>query len=380
MNMDNKLKKYERILKENTVIYTCVKEMNIDKNDAATAAAAYVFCPAAAGFSLWLIKEAMKRNIKRLYFLSRDGYFFYRWGSALCRKHRIDIECKYLSCSRFSLNAPLKNHSKEKLNSAAEYFRQEGLFDGVSFGIVDSGWTGRVQASLKKILEICGNENNFHGFYWGLYTLPDNSLKEYYHSFYFRRGKDVLKKTYFNNNVFETVFSAPHGMTEGYYKLGKAYLPVYLNEENTKKEFILKIKKIFDGFFEKFSERSLEELMNIDLNCLKKTLEKLFKAFMVMPSEEESLAFGKVPFSHDAAGEEKSPLALYFSKKDFKSISIIKKILRKTGLIKMKFKESGWLQGTAVLYAATPRKIIFKYTLSEFLRHFKNSYLIKGKG
>ena len=120
--------------------------------------------------------------------------------------------------------------------------------------------------------------------------------------------------------------------------------------------------------------------MNIDLNSLKKTLEKLFKAFMVMPSEEESLAFGKVPFSHDAAGEEKSPLALYFSKKDFKSISIIKKILRKTGLIKMKFKESGWLQGTAVLYAANPRKIIFKYTLSEFLRHFKNSYLIKGKG
>lgn len=452
--MKDKLKKYESILKKNKTVYNCVKELNINRADISAVAGAYVFCPAAAAFSLWLINEALKRNIKRLYFLSRDGYFFYRCVSSVCEKHGINIECRYLSCSRFSLKAPLfflnkkdaldflvngendltaekiliksgfteneinqffkdnycpfsgtekvlkkdedklknfllKNnfynellikHSKEKLTDAIGYLKQEGLFDSISFGIADSGWTGRVQASLKKNLEIGGCKNNFHGFYWGLYTLPKNSLKEFYHGFYFKNNKDVLRKTFFNNNVFEAVFSAPHGMTAEYLKTGKIYLPVYLKEEESKRKFILKNQKIFDEFFEEFSKRSFDELMNIDLNSLKKTVKKLFKAFMITPSKEESTEFGSVPFSHGTDGEEKSPLALYFSKKDFKNISLLKRAFAKTGLIKINFKESPWLQGSAVLYSRNTKKIIFKYTLSEFARHFKNSYIKNGKG
>ena len=52
------------------------------------------------GFVLWVLKNAQKQGVKRLYFLARDGYFMYQCSKIYCEKFQLPIECRYLSCSR----------------------------------------------------------------------------------------------------------------------------------------------------------------------------------------------------------------------------------------------------------------------------------------
>ena len=62
--------------------------------------------PIAVSFVNWILTEAQKRDIKRLYFLARDGYPFYMTARHLCNAWNIDIECRYLSVSRYAIRLP----------------------------------------------------------------------------------------------------------------------------------------------------------------------------------------------------------------------------------------------------------------------------------
>ena len=58
-------------------------------------------------FVLWVIKNALERDIKRLYFLARDMYAAYILAQEYCAKLNLKIECRYLYCSRYSLRLPM---------------------------------------------------------------------------------------------------------------------------------------------------------------------------------------------------------------------------------------------------------------------------------
>ena len=54
----------------------------------------------------WVLQEAEKAGIKTLYFLARDGWLLREIGLVICEHYSLDIECKYLYCSRISLRTP----------------------------------------------------------------------------------------------------------------------------------------------------------------------------------------------------------------------------------------------------------------------------------
>lgn len=54
----------------------------------------------------WVIEEAQKHGIRRLYFLSRDGYIFNEIAQRLCQKYQLDIDCRYLYVSRIAVRIP----------------------------------------------------------------------------------------------------------------------------------------------------------------------------------------------------------------------------------------------------------------------------------
>ena len=62
--------------------------------------------PVLYGYVCWALKEAEKRGICTLYFLSRDGYILLKIAQQICEKKKIRIECRYLYCSRASLRMP----------------------------------------------------------------------------------------------------------------------------------------------------------------------------------------------------------------------------------------------------------------------------------
>ena len=118
----------------------------------------------------------------------------------------------------------VETNSREKLPSLLGYLEQEGLTEEVPIALVDSGWTGSMQKEICQALGILGKKGRLTGYYWGLYELPKGVRREDYHCYYFSPEAGLRKKVYFSNSLFESIFSAPHGMTTGYEKVQGRWL------------------------------------------------------------------------------------------------------------------------------------------------------------
>lgn len=62
--------------------------------------------PVLFGYVRWILNEAEKRGMRRIYFLARDGYLLREMAERMCSSFGLDIECRYLYCSRASLRMP----------------------------------------------------------------------------------------------------------------------------------------------------------------------------------------------------------------------------------------------------------------------------------
>lgn len=65
-------------------------------------------------YTWWVLLEAQKKGIKRLYFIARDGYPLYEIANIFVKKFNLDIECKYLYCSRKVLRLACYHINKEE--------------------------------------------------------------------------------------------------------------------------------------------------------------------------------------------------------------------------------------------------------------------------
>ncbi len=83
-----------------------------------------IFAPLMTAFTVWVLREAEARGIKRLYFLSRDGYLPYRTAIRLVKSCKLDIECRYLYCSRYSLRVPMYS---ENVDEALSHVTRGGI-------------------------------------------------------------------------------------------------------------------------------------------------------------------------------------------------------------------------------------------------------------
>ena len=105
---DSRHSRYIKILSESDHLYApaVLLEKNIgwekigeDRRSVILTTCAYVLGPAVSAYVLWVLGDAVKKGIKRLYFLARDGYFMYETAKILCGKLSIPVDCRYLCCS-----------------------------------------------------------------------------------------------------------------------------------------------------------------------------------------------------------------------------------------------------------------------------------------
>lgn len=103
----SRLARYADILKKHSAYADAIT--NIQKSgmlDKAASLYLYVYAPVLTEFISWVLYEAAAAGKKRLYFLSRDGYQMYLTALRLTRLRKINIECRYLYVSRFSMRLP----------------------------------------------------------------------------------------------------------------------------------------------------------------------------------------------------------------------------------------------------------------------------------
>lgn len=93
--------------------------------------------PVLVAYVRWILKNAVQFEIKRLYFLARDGYTLKLIAEMICEKFGLDIECRYLYCSRASLRMPTYHFIGDKayklISIGATRQTINTIFDRVQF-------------------------------------------------------------------------------------------------------------------------------------------------------------------------------------------------------------------------------------------------------
>ena len=105
-------------------------------NEVIEKTAEQVFAPVMYAYVSWVLEQAEKENIKRLYFLARDGYQMYLTARILCGEREDAIDCRYLKCSRYALRVP------------AYHLQGESCLDLICQGGID--------VTLRKVLKRTG--------------------------------------------------------------------------------------------------------------------------------------------------------------------------------------------------------------------------------
>jgi hypothetical protein len=231
----------------------------------------------------------------------------------------------------------IRKHSMEAFDATYDYFVQEGLLDLQTISIVDSGWVGSMQQTLSNLVG-----RDVEGYYFGLYELPVNADKIKYHTYFFQPYIDIEKKTHFNNCLFESVFSAPQGMTCRYEKgVGKTN-PIRETENNPNKQRIMDnvalLTKLLDG------SQFIDDIDKVSPDLHLREMQRI----MVRPSKDEVEWLGSYLFSDDVNEDSIQELAVSLSRKEIRNTHVVKRALIMSGLTTGELKDSAWLEGSIV--------------------------------
>lgn len=347
-----------------------------------------VAAPVLYAYVSWVLEHAQLQNIKTLYFLARDGYIMKEIAEIICKQKKLEITCKYLCCSRYSLrmssyhligeeaydllfcggyritpkllllraalseeqrkeiyiqigmkrlheDTPLSkqefeifaqlvakntlfreivsNKSRQAFTNAAGYLKAQGLTKEEKIAIVDTGWTGSMQRTLRQLLEAIGAKPQITGFYFGMYENCGDSLDGKYTTFYFNRKSNPLRIARFNNNLFECFCAAPHGMTIGY---SDDFQPIFKKQANFPVSLCLQIVAI------------KEFASSYDGTDLKRAFRKMRK-LMCSPTKEQAEFYSDFSFCDDISESYLEPLVKQVSFKQVREYSFFKRIRKR---------------------------------------------------
>ncbi|MCM1201371.1 MAG: hypothetical protein NC312_09080 [Bacteroides fragilis] len=261
----------------------------------------------------------------------------------------------------------IKKHAEICYETTAAYLRQEGLLEKIPYALVDSGWVGSLQLSIQRVLMHAASENiRLEGYYFGIYERPKGTGAEQYKAFYFGE-KQVRRKVRFSNCLFETVFSAPEGMTCGYAvkpESMKIQSPVYAawesGTENPNAEVIERFAKLLSEYASAYTEAAAESQSAIyrDKRARIRFVGNLIRPMMGNPVREEARAFGEMLFCDDVLELRLQPVAARWDEEELRRNRFFNKLLIRLNLKPDILRESAWPEGSiAVLGIRTAENI-----------------------
>ena len=160
-----RLRRYREMLRESPRLYKPAEALQEEKkNDTEEEyrktfenVCDYVLAPALNGFVQWVLREALHTGKRRLYFLARDGYFMYQAALVYCKRLKLPLECRYLSCSRYSIRIPMFHLD---IDGALEYICRGGIDVTMQKILNRAGLTQEEQEIVLKDLNLAFGEKD----------------------------------------------------------------------------------------------------------------------------------------------------------------------------------------------------------------------------
>ena len=259
----------------------------------------------------------IKTLIKRLGLEDTDlNVYLKKYNLKLDKNYSIDFIKKDKKMQEFLYNIfPLiKKNSAEEKENFIKYAKKKNFY--IKVAIVDIGWYGTMQKSLKSILH-----NEIFGYYFGI--IPNNRTDYHYKGFIFDNNYCINKYKQVHNfvDVFEFLFLAQHGSVK---RFSINNIEFYKYEyQNCKEEIISK----------EIQKGALEYIKNTDKNKLnsKKSINEIIN-FFLKPKLIDAQNFGKIRFLNDEFNYIAKPQSIY-------------KYILNINKFKYDFKKSGWRIG-----------------------------------
>lgn len=226
------------------------------------------------------------------------------------------------------INLNLETKSKITYQNFLSYLIQEEMMLQEQVVLVDSGWTGSMQRSLRQILQYSGYDGKLNGFYFGMFSDPKSFEDGEYYTFYFSKESSIMRKILFNNNLLECFLSATHGMTIDYFVDCGVVKPILLPSPETQmRSLVYEQLEIYRNYTKK-------QINQLDFNSyskiyMEKKLEKIIKRIMVHPNKNETDVFRKYSFCDDMTDSYKNNLISETSQKVLNEYLIHRKLYKK---------------------------------------------------
>ena len=185
--------------------------------------------------------------------------------------------------------------------AAGGYLRQEGLLDSTPWALVDMGWSGRMQRSLRSLLRALGADRPLVGFYFAMKgcrpAAEDDRLLSYFDP------EDFAANSLRAIPVLETLAAADHGSVAGYLqepdgRFGPTFFQSPLESRNFRWVCIQQDAAV--AFAEEFGR--LVPAGEVRPEDARRTAALLMRRFIDSPTREESRAYRLFRAGEDQAG------------------------------------------------------------------------------
>lgn len=338
-------------------------------------------------FVYWSIVEAVEKNIRRLYFLARDGQIMSRLAARIIGEHFPgDVEARYLQVSRQALLFPalrelddeafewimaptalltpriilkrinidpaeirpllarhgfhrgLDRHlpharrgafrnllreaeslimarAGEYRRNALDYLGREGLLDDDLYAVVDIGWSGTLQRSISRMLDMAGRRAPVHGFYFGLRNRKKHREQDQLFAWFTDSSftRDLDRTTYIVP-MTELFTAADHGGVRKYARRGARVEPVLgsaINARGMKWGVGLQQEGMLE-YAEEALQLGKEGLIRIAREY-RGWFERTYARLLTDPTMAEARVYGSYPDAEDQNESYFKPLARGYS-------------------------------------------------------------------
>lgn len=235
-------------------------DMNEDlQNNIPAQVTAYVTAPVLFCYVSYILDSVKKKNINRIFFLSRDGYILKQIADIIIERKKLKIQTSYLYVSRYSLRNALyyKCETAEDFENAglftgytlkstknflkraglddrqrAEVYEKIGFSDDENKDLSDSEYSAFCEKIKNDSALLCkiknNSENNYH-----------NIMKYFEQSGLFEKGKIAVVDSGWMGTVQKTLTALVNGRTDdniiGY------YFGLYRREDDNYKAFLFDV-------------------------------------------------------------------------------------------------------------------------------------------
>ncbi len=267
----------------------------------------------------------------------------------------------------FVFCSTMRKNSEARFAETIAYFRQEHMFEQKDIAIVDSGWSGSLQRSMRQLMQHAGYVGGFKGFYFGfLNKRHDKSDGEYY-SWYLTPHSSNKDKIYFNTHLFELMLSAPHGTTLSYKKDAAKYVPVldiYHTDDLQAKLIDMQIQGILDWVRQKIEVE--HEVLNMRMSRVEWNMtRRLLHRIMAYPTREEAYTYGQFAFADDMFDQKKYPLTAPEQCESLKIYNVYEMLYRKIwgGYSLEGIKNIYWPYGTIAFLTSSWKRLWYRWNI-----------------